>query len=70
MHGRLVPPQTELIWKLGYMWRRRFRVEKEEVELTGALNKILVENILPAHVADHFLHSPRGRTEVGGVTCL
>ena len=24
----------------------------------GSLNKVLLENILPAHVAEHFLYSP------------
>jgi hypothetical protein len=25
----------------------------------GSLNKVLLENILPAHVAEHYLYSPR-----------
>ena len=62
--------QTEIAWKLGCWWRRKFRVEKDDVELTGALNKILLENILPFHVADHFLHSPKGRTEVRQSICF
>ena len=53
-----------MVWKIGDVWLQNFRVEKEQVETTGALNKILLENILPVHVADHFLHSPRGKTEV------
>ena len=39
-------------------------MERDEVETMGSLNKILLENILPAHVADHFLKSGRRFSEV------
>ena len=38
-------------------------MEREEVETMGSLNKVLLENILPAHVAEHYLYSPH-RSEV------
>ncbi|KAF4529612.1 hypothetical protein B566_EDAN017937 [Ephemera danica] len=34
-------------------------VEQEDVETMRGINKILLENILPAHVAEHFLSSAR-----------
>lgn len=33
------------------------QVEQEEVETMRGINKILLENILPAHVADRFLQN-------------
>ena len=40
------------------------------MEVMGSLNKLLLENILPAHVADHFLNSPRGKNEVNCIVIL
>jgi len=37
------------------LWKSKLRVEQDEVETMRGINKILLENILPAHVADHFL---------------
>jgi adenylate cyclase 2 len=56
--------QLEITSKLDFIWRRKFSVEKEEVETMGSLNKVLLENILPAHVADHFLSSPHRRDDL------
>lgn len=53
--------KIEITSKLDFIWRRKFGVEKEEVETMGSLNKVLLENILPAYVADHFLSSPHRR---------
>jgi len=33
------------------------KIESEEVETMRGINKILLENILPAHVADRFLQN-------------
>jgi len=55
--------QTEIASKLDFIWRRKFGVEKENVETMASVNKVLLENILPAHVADYFLSSPH-RQEV------
>ncbi|CAG2102177.1 unnamed protein product, partial [Medioppia subpectinata] len=40
-----------------FLWRSRLRVEQHDVELLGGINKILLENILPQHVAKHFMLS-------------
>ncbi|CAH1779521.1 unnamed protein product [Owenia fusiformis] len=47
--------QTEYTSRLDFLWKSRFKVEQEEVETMGSLNKVLLENILPAHVAQHFM---------------
>jgi len=51
----------EMTSKLDFIWQRKLAVEKEEAETMGSLNKVLLENILPAHVADYFLSSPHKR---------
>ena len=61
--------QIEYTSKIAFVWRHKFVSEKEETETTGSLNKVLLENILPAHVADHYLFSPR-RQEVGLLNIL
>ena len=42
----------------------QFTEEKEEMEHLQAYNKKLLSNILPAHVADHFLRSGDKRNDV------
>lgn len=37
------------------LWKAKLQVEKEDVETYGCMNKVLLENILPQHVAQHFL---------------
>ena len=56
--------QIEHTSRLDFIWKEKFKVERDEVETMGSLNKILLENILPAHVADHFLKSGRRFSEV------
>ncbi|XP_017488791.1 PREDICTED: adenylate cyclase type 2-like, partial [Rhagoletis zephyria] len=45
----------ELISRRHQLWRAKLKVEQEDVETYGGINKILLENILPQHVAQHFL---------------
>ena len=59
----VVPVQIEHTSKIAFVWRTKFVSEREETETTGSLNKVLLENILPAHVAEHYLYSPH-RQEV------
>ncbi|XP_066155288.1 adenylate cyclase type 2 isoform X2 [Euwallacea fornicatus] len=47
--------QIEYTSRTDYLWKEKLKVEQEEVETMRGINKILLENILPAHVADHFL---------------
>ncbi|XP_052232628.1 adenylate cyclase type 2-like isoform X2 [Dreissena polymorpha] len=47
--------QVESTNRLDFIWRRQCQLEEEEVKTTAALNKMLLENILPAHVAAYFL---------------
>lgn len=49
--------QMEFTSRTDFLWKAKLKVEQEEVETMRGINKILLENILPAHVADHFLSS-------------
>lgn len=48
--------QVEYTSRSDFVWRAKLKVQQEEVETMGGINKILLENILPAHVAHHFLN--------------
>uniref|UniRef100_A0A8C6S8B8 Adenylate cyclase type 2 n=1 Tax=Neogobius melanostomus TaxID=47308 RepID=A0A8C6S8B8_9GOBI len=41
--------------RLDFLWRDKFKRECEEIETMENLNRVLLENVLPAHVAEHFL---------------
>lgn len=38
-----------------FIWRERLKGEEEGVDTMQGINKVLLENLLPAHVATHFL---------------
>ncbi|XP_055593948.1 adenylyl cyclase X E [Uranotaenia lowii] len=48
--------QSEYIARVDYNWKRQLLKQKEEAEVTKQTNKILVENILPTHVAEIYLN--------------
>lgn len=47
--------QVEYTSRTDFLWKSKLKVEQDDVETMRGINKILLENILPAHVADHFL---------------
>jgi adenylate cyclase 2 len=47
--------QIEFTSRTDFQWQTKLKVEQDDVETMRGINKILLENILPAHVADHFL---------------
>ncbi|CAG9087341.1 unnamed protein product [Plutella xylostella] len=49
--------QIEFTSRTDFLWKHKLKLEQEEVETMRGINKILLENILPAHVAQHFLTS-------------
>ncbi|CAO1424898.1 unnamed protein product, partial [Diamesa serratosioi] len=51
--------QGEFVSRTDFLWKAKLKVEQEEVETMRGINKILLENILPAHVAQHFLKKER-----------
>jgi adenylate cyclase 2 len=59
--------QIEFTSRTDFLWKAKLKVEQEEVETMRGINKILLENILPAHVAEHFLD--KRNTQVGLQLC-
>uniref|UniRef100_A0A1B0D560 adenylate cyclase n=1 Tax=Phlebotomus papatasi TaxID=29031 RepID=A0A1B0D560_PHLPP len=51
--------QGEFVARTDFLWKAKLKIEQEEVETMRGINKILLENILPAHVASHFLRKDR-----------
>ncbi|GAB0089440.1 Adenylate cyclase [Sergentomyia squamirostris] len=51
--------QGEFVSRTDFLWKAKLKIEQEEVETMRGINKILLENILPAHVASHFLRKDR-----------
>nr|XP_061838375.1 adenylate cyclase type 2-like [Nerophis lumbriciformis] len=47
--------QNEYYCRLDFLWRDKFKRECEQIETMENLNRVLLENVLPAHVAEHFL---------------
>ena len=49
--------QAERTGRADFLWRSKQRGEQDDVETMRGINKVLLENILPHHVAAHFLSS-------------
>lgn len=51
--------QTESTYRLDFIWKLQANEEKEDMEHLQAYNRKLLANILPEHVAQHFLCSDK-----------
>ncbi|XP_048461979.1 adenylate cyclase type 7 isoform X1 [Rhincodon typus] len=47
--------QNEYYCRLDFLWKNKFKKEREEIETMENLNRLLLENVLPGHVAEHFI---------------
>lgn len=56
-------PQNEYYCRLDFLWKKKLRQEQEETETMENLTRLLLENVLPAHVAPQFIGQNR-RNEV------
>lgn len=50
--------QIEYTNRANFLWRNRLNVDHEELEYISGINKVLLENILPSHVVQHYLTNP------------
>lgn len=48
----LIDRQSEYISKVDYTWKRQLQKKQEDAEFTNETIKILIHNILPAHVGE------------------
>ncbi|KAL6092700.1 hypothetical protein STEG23_029651 [Scotinomys teguina] len=51
----LLSRQIDYYCRLDYLWKKKFKNEHEEFETMENVNRLLLENVLPAHVAAHFI---------------
>jgi len=65
IHGH----QTEATYRLDFLWKLQATEEKEEMEHLQAYNKKLLSNILPVHVADHFLNIDKNNDDLYHEQC-
>ncbi|XP_039097875.1 adenylate cyclase type 7 isoform X2 [Hyaena hyaena] len=47
--------QIDYYCRLDCLWKKKFKKEHEEYETMENVNRLLLENVLPAHVAAHFI---------------
>ncbi|XP_045674327.1 adenylate cyclase type 7 isoform X2 [Phyllostomus hastatus] len=47
--------QIDYYCRLDCLWKKKFKKEREEFETMESVNRLLLENVLPAHVAAHFV---------------
>ncbi|XP_017784775.1 PREDICTED: adenylate cyclase type 6 isoform X2 [Nicrophorus vespilloides] len=65
LHGQ----QTEATYRLDFVWKLQATEEKEDMEHLEAYNRKLLANILPVHVAEHFLSSDKNNDELYHEQC-
>ena len=53
----LIDRQIEYIFRLDFKWTNRLIDERNEMQTMGEINRILLENILPVHVAQRYLYN-------------
>ncbi|XP_054165902.1 adenylate cyclase type 2-like [Oppia nitens] len=53
----VIDRQIEYIFRLDFKWTNRLVDEKIEMQTMGEINRILLENILPIHVAQRYLYN-------------
>jgi len=56
--------QIEFIRRMDYVWQRRLKDEEAEADTTRKVNKLLLLNILPMHVADVYLNTRRSNEQL------
>ncbi|XP_050309955.1 adenylate cyclase type 5 isoform X2 [Anthonomus grandis grandis] len=65
LHGQ----QTEATYRLDFVWKLQATEEKEDMEHLEAYNRKLLANILPVHVAEHFLNTEKSNDELYHEQC-
>ncbi|XP_058848885.1 adenylate cyclase type 7 isoform X2 [Acipenser ruthenus] len=58
--------QNEYYCRLDFLWKNKNREKQEEIETMENLNRLLLENVLPAHVASLFIGDNK-KNEVGAL---
>ncbi|XP_032892249.1 adenylate cyclase type 7 isoform X2 [Amblyraja radiata] len=56
--------QNAYYCRLDFLWKNKFKREREEIETMENLNRLLLENVLPGHVAKHFIGETKKNEEL------
>ncbi|XP_054270964.1 adenylate cyclase type 5-like [Macrosteles quadrilineatus] len=62
--------QSEIVHRLDFIWKINARSDSENIQQLQKFNTKLIENILPAHVAKHYLKMDRLQDEQYHEECL
>jgi len=60
----LMDRQYEYLRRLDYQWKRQLKDEQYTASVTKLVNRALLQNILPLHVAEHYLSTHRDTGEL------
>ncbi|KAH9515762.1 Adenylate cyclase type 2 [Bulinus truncatus] len=61
--------QMEYANRLGHLFKLQFQQETEQVKMMAAINKIILENIIPSHVIAYYLRTSRKHEELYHESC-
>ncbi|RUS76020.1 hypothetical protein EGW08_016225 [Elysia chlorotica] len=61
--------QMEFANRLGHLFKLQFQGETEQVKMMAAINKIVLENIIPSHVVAYYLRSSRKHEDLYHESC-
>ncbi|KAI1888659.1 hypothetical protein AGOR_G00187420 [Albula goreensis] len=61
--------QNELACRVEFLLERRFEKEREEMETMQNVNKLLLHNVLPEHVATHFIGKSHHNQDLYSQSC-
>jgi len=57
--------QIDYYCRLDCLWKNKFKKEHEQFETMENVNRLLLENVLPAHVAAYFIGEKRNEVGLG-----
>ncbi|CAG5124789.1 unnamed protein product, partial [Candidula unifasciata] len=61
--------EMEYANRVGHLFKLQFQRETEQVKMMAAINKIVLENIIPSHVIAYFLRSSRKNEDLYHESC-
>ncbi|GFO02692.1 adenylate cyclase [Plakobranchus ocellatus] len=61
--------QMEFANRVGHLFKLQFQGETEQVKMMAAINKIVLENIIPSHVVAYYLRSSRKHEDLYHESC-
>ncbi|XP_019850469.1 PREDICTED: adenylate cyclase type 2-like [Amphimedon queenslandica] len=60
----LLGRHNDLVYRRSFLWKLKSKEEKEETKKLAEINTLLMENLLPKHVASYFLNVGQDKNEL------